>query len=58
VDVGVMSDRANLIFVICAVVVLMLLGNTIWLLGALAAVHRTLNFDRALRRELYPRLSA
>jgi hypothetical protein len=51
-----MSARADMIFVICSVVVLMLLGNTIWLLGILAASHRTLNFDRALRRELYPNI--
>jgi hypothetical protein len=28
------------------------------LIGILAAAHRTWNFDQALRRELYPHLSA
>jgi hypothetical protein len=46
-----------MIFVICAAVLLMLLDHSLLWIGLLAATHWTLNFDRALRRELYPHLS-
>jgi hypothetical protein len=52
-----MGDR-SLVFIVGSVVLLMLLDHTLLLIGILAAAHRTWNFDQALRRELYPHLSA
>ena len=56
--VAIMGDRSDLVFIAGSVVLLMLLDHTLLLIGILAAAHRTWNFDQALRREMYPHLSA
>jgi hypothetical protein len=56
--VAIMSARSDLMFIACSVGLLMVLDHSLLWIGLLAATHRTLNFDQALRRELYPHLSA
>jgi hypothetical protein len=52
-----MGDRSDFIFVALCVLVLVFAESSL-LLAFLACVHRSWNFDQALRRELYPHLSA
>jgi len=52
-----MSDRANLIFVICLGLECWLLDSPLLLIVA-ACWHACRTTDAAIRRELYPRLSA
>jgi hypothetical protein len=52
-----MSDRANFIFVICVALTWWLLESPL-LLIALTCWHGARTTDEAIRRELYPHLSA
>jgi hypothetical protein len=52
-----MSARSDLIF-IALMVILMVWSDHVWLALLVACVHRTRASNQAIRRELYPRLSA
>jgi hypothetical protein len=58
-DVGVMrmSDRSDLVFIALMIAVMMFF-DSVWLALLVACVHRTLRSNQAIRRELYPHLSA
>jgi hypothetical protein len=52
-----MSDRANMIFVICLGLAVWLLESSLLLIAA-TCWHARRTTDAAIRAELYPRLSA
>ena len=55
--IAIMSDRANMIFVICLGLAVWLLESPLLLIVATCR-HARRTTDTAIRRELYPHLSA
>jgi hypothetical protein len=54
---AIMDDRSDLVFITLMIVVMMLF-DSVALSLLVACVHRTLRSNEAIRRELYPQLSA